>query len=235
MVARLAQVERLAAMGELAAGIAHEVNNPVNTIINCAQLVADGDDDPSLLDDIVQEGMRIATIVRDLLDFARDRSDERADVEIDQPIDRVLSLVSRRLERQGIRLVSEIEDGLPTIQGRSHQIQQVLLNLVLNARDAIVEAGAELGREGEIRVIAARRDDSVVVTVRDNGPGIAAGELEKIFEPFFSRRRGHDGTGLGLAVTRGIVEDHGGTIRARSEVGEFAEFEVRLPVSAHRH
>lgn len=230
MVARLAQVERLAAMGELAAGIAHEVNNPVNTIINCAQLIKDGDDDPARLDDVIQEGMRIATIVRDLLDFARDRSGDYEDIDVEQQVRRVLSLVERRIERQGIRLDAELDTSLPTVSGLGHQIQQVLLNLILNARDALVESTAAPDRPKHILVSATCSDGQVLLRVRDNGPGVAAEDRERIFEPFFSRRRVQEGTGLGLAVSRGIVEAHGGSITLRSEVGAFAEFEIALPV-----
>ncbi len=229
MVARLSQVERLAAMGELAAGVAHEVNNPVNTIINCAQLVKDGDDDPTLLDDIIQEGMRIAMIVRDLLDFAADRSDQFVPVSLADVTERVTKLVARRLERQGIHVEAEHEPDLPTVSGISHQIQQVLLNLVLNARDVLTE----VERDEPRIVVHVRRAEfegrpAVQLSVRDNGPGVAEADRERIFEPFVSKKKSN-GTGLGLAVSRGIVSDHGGTIELDSVLGEYAEFRITLP------
>ena len=227
--AKLAQTERLTAMGELAAGIAHEVNNPVNTIINCAQLVKDGDDDPRLLDDVIQEGMRIATTVRDLLNFARDHHDELVEVDVGASLNRALRLVSRRIERQGVTLAVDLAPNLPTVRARAHQIQQVLINLLLNARDALVEA-EDLEADGKRVQIRGYGDESdFVLEVWDNGPGIPAEILDSIFEPFYTRRRNSDGTGMGLAVTRGIIDEHGGTIAVHSEPGVETVFTVRLP------
>lgn len=232
MSLRLSQAERLAAVGELAAGVAHEVNNPVNTIINCAQLVRDGDDEPRLLEDIVHEGLRIASIVRDLLDFSRDHGDERAPTRIEDVVERTLSLVGRRIEKQGIRVEVDVEEGLPELSGRAQQLQQVLLNLLLNARDALV--ADERQQDKWIRVSAAvdpSGDGSVIaLRVRDNGPGVPTAVQERVFQPFFTTKRDTGGTGLGLSVSLGIVKAHDGILSVSSKSGEFCEFLVELPV-----
>lgn len=235
IAARLAHTERLAALGELAATVAHEVNNPVNTIINCAQLVKDGDDDPQLLQHITEEGVRIASIVRDLLDFARDRHDENSTVHVGDVVRRTLSLSQGRIEKHGIRLRVDLAPDLPALRARSQQLQQVLLNLLLNARDALVGDGRSSVQPGKEIAIRAEPAGNGVhrmirLSVRDNGPGIAPENLERVFQPFFTTKADRGGNGLGLAVSRGIVQEHGGTLTVRSEPGEFCEFIVELPV-----
>lgn len=231
LVARLAQAERLAAVGELAAGIAHEVNNPVNTIINCARLLADGDDDPQLTEDIMHEGMRIASIVRDLLDFSRDRREEHSATAIDEVVRRTVSLISRRLDRGGVHLQLDIPADLPPVRGRLQQLQQVLLNLLLNSRDALTADPRTHGKEIRVRArsVGAGSDAKVCLSVWDNGPGIEPHHLDKVFRPFFTTKAS-GGNGLGLAVSHGIVRDHHGTLTVSSVPGEFCEFVVTLPV-----
>lgn len=232
MSSRLAQAERLAAVGELAAGVAHEVNNPVNTIINCAQLIRDGDDDPVLTSDIIDEGMRIASIVRDLLDFARDHGEMHSPTRIQDVIERTLSLVSHRIERQGIKIETDIDSAVPMIKGRSQQLQQVFLNLLLNARDALAQDAREHVKRIRIWAEAQGAGEAAVVNVhvRDNGPGIEAQNRDRIFQPFFTTKRGKGGTGLGLAVSLGIVRSHHGELSVSSIPGEFTDFTVTLPV-----
>ena len=231
LVARLAQVERLAAVGELAAGIAHEVNNPVNTIINCARSLADGDEDPQLTEDIISEGMRIAAIVRDLLDFSRDRREEHSATAISEVVRRTVSLIARRLDRAGVRLTVDVPDDLPPVRGRLQQLQQVLLNLLLNSRDAVTADPRTRVKEVRVsaRTFGAPDNAKVCLSVWDNGPGIAPENLDKVFRPFFTTKA-TGGNGLGLAVSQGIVRDHLGTLSVSSVPGEFCEFIVTLPV-----
>ncbi len=228
LLERVAQVERLAAVGELAAGVAHEVNNPVNTIINCARLIKAGDPDAQLVDDIIDEGLRIAMIVRDLLDLSRHHDDDFAKVDLEQVVRRALSLLESRFKKEAIAVEVDVAANLASVHGRAHQIQQVLMNLLLNARDAL------LGSKSERKHVVALRlrnlgEDRVELRVRDNGVGIEEHDLERIFRPFYSKKLNDGGTGLGLAVSRGIIQAHGGSIAAHSRVGDYAEFVIVLP------
>lgn len=232
MAARLTQAERLAAVGELAAGIAHEINNPINTILNCAQLIQDGDEDPRLVEDIKHESMRIAGIVRDLLDFARDRREQHSPTHLQEVVRRTLSLVQRRIEKHGIQLETDVPGDLPQVKARSQQLQQVLLNLLLNARDALAEDPREHEKRIILRVDQTQRDGVSVlrVRVRDNGPGIRPEHRDRIFQPFFTTKRERGGNGLGLAVSLGIMRDHHGSLTVDSVPGEYCEFVMELPV-----
>ena len=227
---RLAQAGRLAAVGELAAGVAHEINNPVNTIINCAQLVRDGDDERKLLDDIVHEGLRIASIVRDLLDFSREPRDERSVTQIKDVVEHAVSLVGRRLEKQGIELEVDLADDLLPVFARGQQLEQVVLNLLLNARDALAELPRSDNKRIQVSAVNVSEPEArVVLRVRDNGPGIPQEAQARIFQPFFTTKRDRGGTGLGLSVSHGIVQAHEGVLRVSSKLAEFCEFTVELP------
>ncbi len=228
---RMAAAERLAAVGELAAGIAHEVNNPVNTIINCAQMIKEGDRAPELCEHVIQEGMRIAGFVRELLDTAADRDETFHAVDIREPIERALTLLAVRFRHAHIRFESDLPADLPRVRGRPRRLQQVFLNLFLNARDAL---RAVEGTDKWVRVAARRADDgsgAVEITVRDNGPGVPEHALARIFQPFYTTKKPGEGTGLGLAVSKSIVQDHGGTLVVRNVPGSGAEFVLRLPLA----
>ena len=233
MSAKLASAERLVAVGELAAGVAHEINNPVNTIINCAQLLADGDDDGSLSQDIIEEGRRIAAIVQGLLDFAKERDEEFNSVDISSLVERTLSLILRRIETDGIEISARFADDLPSVRARPHQIQQVLMNLFLNARDALLEKDTDEKMLIDLRGEVVRIDDGreyVQLIMHDNGIGIAAGEIDKIFQPFVTSKRDRGGSGLGLSVSLGIMQSHGGRLTAHSVPGLYTEMTMLLPV-----
>lgn len=226
MQMKLAQTERLAAVGELAAGIAHEVNNPINTIINCAQLILDDDEKDENSRIIIEEGQRIAEIVRDLLRFARDDRDTPQPTSIPEVVQRTLRLVGENLKRHGVGLVVTVPDDLVQVLARPQQIQQVLLNLVINAKDALIH----FQREGRRIEIAARGvDGGVELTVQDNGPGIPEHLGSRIFEPFVTTKRARGGTGLGLSISKSIVEGYNGTIGVTSVPGEGATFRIWLP------
>lgn len=228
---RMAAAERLAAVGELAAGIAHEVNNPINTIINCAQMIKEGDRAPELCDHVIQEGMRIASFVRELLDTAVDREEAFQATDVRDPIQRALTLLALRFRHAHIRFETDLPEGLPRVRAKPRRLQQVFLNLFLNARDAL----RSVERPDRCVHVEARRVDEspdlVEITVRDNGPGIPPHALARIFQPFYTTKKAGEGTGLGLAVSASIVHDHGGTLTARSEPDVGAEFVLRLPTA----
>lgn len=226
MQTKLAQAERLAAVGELAAGVAHEVNNPINTIINCAQLIADGDDARSNCEVIIEEGQRVAEIVRDLLQFARDDRAAAQATSLQEVVARTLRLVGENWKRHGIRLHIDLPDDLPSVLARPQQLQQVLLNLLINAKDALTEAGTA---DRRVEVTARRRDGVVQFSVQDNGPGVPAALADRVFEPFITTKRARGGTGLGLSISKSIVEGFGGSIALRSKTDAGAAFDVTLP------
>ncbi|MFY9342416.1 MAG: PAS domain S-box protein, partial [Planctomycetota bacterium] len=226
MQLKLAQSERLAAVGELAAGVAHEINNPINTVINCAQLIQDGDDARANCQVIQEEGARIADIVRDLLQFARDDRDRPQPTSLAEVIARTRRLLGENWQRHGIALQVDVRDDLPLVQARPHQLQQVLLNLLINAKDELLASE----RSPRCVSIAARAvDRGVEFAVRDNGPGVPAQLGDRIFEPFVTTKRGRGGTGLGLSISKSIVEGYGGTIALLNEPGVGATFRVWLP------
>jgi two-component system sensor kinase FixL len=230
---RMAAAERLAAVGEAAAGIAHEVNNPVNTIINCAQMIKDGDTAPELCDHVIQEGVRIAGFVRELMNVASDREEDYCRLDVREPLRRALALLAVRLRHAGIHVSVEAGDGLPQVRARPHRLQQVFLNVLLNALDALRDLPRRDKRvDVSTRAVAVDGKPFVAVTVRDNGPGVPEYARERVFQPFFTTKKPGEGTGLGLAVSSTIVRDHGGRIELRSEVGQFAEFTVWLPAAA---
>ncbi len=225
--AQLAQAERLAAVGELAAGVAHEINNPVNTMINCAQLIMDGDQPHEHGQIIIEEGGRIADIVTALLQFARDDRDEAQPTSLVEVTERTVRLVGENWRRHGIGLSVGVPDGLPQVHARPQRLQQVLLTLMTNAKDALLEAPGDAPREVSLRAVVA--GDGVRLTVSDTGPGIHPGVRDKLFEPFVTTKRARGGTGLGLAISRSIVEGYGGTLELTSAPGEGTTFEVWLP------
>ena len=228
MQTKLAQAERLAAVGELAAGVAHEVNNPINTIINCAQLIDDGDDARSNCRVIIEEGQRVAEIVRDLLQFARDDRDNPQPTSLADAAARSLRLIGENLKRHGIAVRVSIPDDLPPVLARPQQMQQVLLNLLINAKDALLQEPRE---DRRIELSARTIDDGVQVTVQDNGPGIPGALGDRVFEPFVTTKRARGGTGLGLSISKSIVEGYGGRITVESRPGEGATFRIWLPLA----
>ncbi len=230
MQTKLTQAERLAAVGELAAGVAHEINNPINTVINCAQLIQDGDDATSNCQVIIEEGKRIADIVGDLLQFARDDRDAPQPTSIPEVVQRTLRLVGENWKRHGLRLQIDIADDLPQVLARPQRLQQVLLNLLINAKDALLSVERDV-RSVWLSAIAEK--GGIRTTVRDNGPGLPGQLGLRVFEPFVTTKRARGGTGLGLSISKSIVEGYGGTLEVESTPGQGASFHVWLPVAPH--
>jgi PAS domain S-box-containing protein len=238
MQQQLYQTAKLASLGELAAGVAHEINNPLTGVINFAQLLKDeeasrSDFESRMLEGIIDEGGRIAAIVRGLLTFARHDDNRRSLVSLAEAVGTSLALFGRQFDKDGIGVETDLPEDLPHVYADGSRLRQVVVNMVSNAYHSLKEKGSEGGREKLLR-ISARRVESlgrtlVRVEFYDNGVGIRREDLERVFDPFFTTRRDTGGTGLGLSISFGIVREHGGTIRAESERGEFARFIVELP------
>lgn len=229
---RLRQAEKLSALGELVSGVAHELNNPLTVIRGYAQLLLGRDDAVGAsreLQAITEHAERAARIVQELLTFARERPPAREAVDLNAVLQSVLDLRERQMLASGIRVVRHLAPSLPMLQGDPYQLQQVFLNILTNAEQAL----AESGHEGLVEV-STRLDDEgyVVAAIRDNGPGIPAAVADRIFDPFFTTKADRQGTGLGLSICYGIVNAHGGRIWADSTPGQGATFFVALPVSA---
>lgn len=228
---------QLASVGELAAGVAHEINNPINGIINYAQILLDeavaDRKQIGILDRIIKEGERVSDIVRNLLSFARQHDEEVEDVDFRMVLDSSLSLVKHQLQKDGIILIVEVPGDLPKIRVNPQQLQQVILNLLSNARHALNQRypGRDPGKKLAILGRAVRLDEKwfVRATFTDFGAGIPKEIIGKIFDPFFSSKEPGEGTGLGLSISHGIIKDFQGHLRVESKEGEFTVMTVDLP------
>ena len=238
--AQLRQQQRLESIGTLASGVAHEINNPIQGIMNYADLIHAKSGDRPLVEDfaleITHESQRVAKIVRNLLAFSRqDVGEEPEPVDLAEVVESSLALARSVL--RGDHIAVEFDPGpkLPRVLCRPQQIQQVVMNLVTNARDALRQtyAGYDERKRVAIRVEPAPRSDRVRVSVRDWGPGIPADVLPRIFDPFFTTKGRDQGTGLGLAVSHGIIRDHGGELTVGTEAGEGTCVAFELPVIEH--
>ncbi|MGN6798237.1 MAG: ATP-binding protein [Gaiellaceae bacterium] len=225
---QLMQSGKLTAIGELAAGVAHEINNPLFAILGLTEFLlkesVEGSRAHQRLELIRATGLEIKDIVRALLDFAGENTEERHLVSIDDVVRSTVELVRRTNAHKGVELVDRYDSGDALVLASPNQLKQIFLNLIANARQAM-----PLG--GTVYVEVARLGRNALVTVADEGPGIEPSALSRIFEPFFTTKRDLGGTGLGLSVSLGIAESHGGTLIASSELGAGARFEVRLPLA----
>jgi len=229
---RAQHTEKMAALGQLAAGIAHEINNPLGVILCHADLAAGELDDPEQLrrdlETIARHAAACQRIVGDLLQFARSSSGRKEPVAVAELLQETAAMVGRQLEKEGIRLHLSLDEPLPDVALDRDRMKQVLLNLVINAAQAMGKRG------GAIEISARRQGESVTIEVADDGPGIDPAILDRIFEPFFSTKAPGEGTGLGLSVSYGIVRDHGGAINAANRPDGGAVFTVTLPLEGGR-
>jgi signal transduction histidine kinase len=230
---QLLQTEKLAAMGSLLAGVAHELNNPLAVVLGRADLLAQqlaGSPLQSRAELIAEAAERCARIVRNFLALARQRSPERQAVQLNQIIQEAVELVAYPLRVDDVEVRLELAPSLPVLWADPHQLHQVLVNLITNAHQAMRQAPPPR------RLTLATRAESaagrVVLRVADTGPGIPAEVRPRIFEPFFTTKPPAQGTGLGLSICQGIIEGHGGSIRVESPPGEGAVFVIELPVEA---
>ena len=223
--------EKLASIGRLAAGVAHEINNPLGGILNCLYNLRKGALSPGRQEEYrlsMEEGVRrVQKIVRQLLDFSQQHVPEFALTDINQVVNQVLALTTHLFATKRILLETGFGQGLPTIMVDRHMIEQVLMNLVLNAVQAMTDGGT-------LTIRTSVAEGVCLIEVRDTGSGIPPAILPRIFDPFFTTNREGEGTGLGLSVSLGIVERHGGRILVDSEVGKGTTFTLCLPVSRER-
>ncbi|OQX20682.1 MAG: hypothetical protein BWK76_00535 [Desulfobulbaceae bacterium A2] len=227
---------QLASIGELAAGVAHEINNPVNGIINYAQLLLDELHDPAqkdMLQRVIQEGERVAGIVRNLLAFSRQHDEEVAHVDVRAVLDDALALIGHQLRKDCIILKKCTPTPLPVVYVNAKHLQQVFLNLLSNARHAlnVRHVGCNPGKVLQLacQTTLFRGRPYVEVQISDGGTGIAASTIDQIFEPFFTTKKSGEGTGLGLSVSKKIIESFDGYIFVESIFGEGTTFSVLLP------
>ncbi len=237
--AQVIHASKLASIGELAAGVSHEINNPINSIMNCADILIK-DTDPNSRQNqfarlIQSEAMRITNIVKNLLTFSRQDSEVRRPTDWREIVDAVLSMSRKKFSKSNVTLHIEIPDDLPQLCCSSEQMQQVVMNLMINALHALDEKYPESHEDKILRVTACRIDSDGVggvrLTVEDHGTGIAPVHRDRLFDPFFTTKGRDKGTGLGLSVSDGIVRNHGGIIRVESELGEYTRFHVDLPLT----
>ena len=228
---RLIQAAKLAAVGEMAAGIAHELNNPLTSVTGFAELALEEiPEDSEMHKDIeivLREALRARSVVRRLLDFSRQSESMRARVSLNEIIEDVVALSKHLLHTSGVRLNLDLEVNLPWVLVDANQMKQVLLNLVHNALQAMPSGG---DMKILTETVSRNNRDWVVVSVMDTGIGIPQSELARIFEPFYTTKGSQGGTGLGLSVTYGIVTDHGGQIDVESLPGRGSKFTVWLPL-----
>jgi two-component system NtrC family sensor kinase len=229
--AKLMHAEKMAAVGQLVSGVAHEVNNPLTAILGFADLLMENPELPDSvrrdLRVILQEAQRTKQIVQNLLSFARQMPPQRAAVQLNSILHRTVQLRAYDFNSHGVEVSEHYDESLPQVVGDSQQLQQVFLNILNNAYDAVRESG----RPPRIEILTATRGNHVEVWFRDNGHGIT--HADRIFDPFFTTKEIGKGTGLGLSICYGILREHGGEILCHNNPdGGGATFIVRLPVAS---
>ena len=236
--AAIMRAEQLAALGELAAGVAHEINNPINGIINYAQILVNKTEEGDYVHDIaarlIKEGDRIARIVEGLLSFARRRHEDKTVVSIDEILSDSMALTAAQLRSDNIIVKTDLPDDLPEITAQAHEIEQVFVNIISNARHALNEKFPD-SHEDKILEVTAETTSSygrpyIRVLFKDNGHGIPAAVIDKVMNPFFSTKTEGKRTGLGLSISHSIVEEHGGRLSLESEEGRYTKVMVELPI-----
>ena len=224
----LVQSEKMAAVGTLSAGLAHEVKNPLSAVLGYAQLSKRKLGQPEALlkhlDTIEAETRRCNEIIGNLMQFSRQEKGELTQISVNEVVEKSMAIVDHQLGLKSVEIESELADGLPDISGNANQLQQVIMNLMINAQQAMGEEG------GTVSLATLIENDSLLITVSDTGPGIEPDVAAKVFEPFYTTKPAGQGTGLGLSVTYGIIQDHGGDISVKRSDSGGAKFVVKLPL-----
>jgi signal transduction histidine kinase len=235
---KIQQTAKLVSLGELAAGVAHEINNPMTGIINYAQILYERaprtEEKQLLLEGILRESERVTKIVHNLLTFARQQPQEQGWASLNEILDSSLHLLELRLQGDGVNVILEIPPNLPPLKCRSQQIQQVFINLLTNAHYALNEKYSGHHQNKELKIAASLVQcygrQFMRIEFYDAGIGIAPENLPKIFEPFFTTKGRSEGTGLGLSISYGIIKEHQGDIFVESRLGDHTTFVIELPV-----
>ena len=221
--------DRLASIGQLVSGVAHELNNPLQSVIGFSELLLQSELPKEVAEDVKiinSEAQRTSKIVKNLLVFARQQPEEKRPVDISQPIRTVLNIREHEQSVSNIHVNTQFAENLPEVMGNTSQLQQVFFNIVINAEFAMLESH----RSGTLTIKTERQGDYVEVSLSDDGPGIPPENMSRLFSPFFTTKEVGQGTGLGLSICQGIVTEHGGSLRAENNPGGGATFIVKLPV-----
>jgi PAS domain S-box-containing protein len=220
---------RLASVGEMAAGIAHEINNPLTGVIGFSDMLLERElpqDMKEQVEIIADGSRRVADIVKRLLTFARQHKPVKAMVNINELIENTLNMRNYVLKTNNIDVITQFDTSLPLITIDPGQIQQVFLNLIINAEYAMKKSG----QPGELKIATSMKNDKLLISFADNGPGISPENIKKLFQPFFTTKPVGEGTGLGLSLSRAIITEHGGTLSVESELNKGAKFTIELPI-----
>ena len=232
----------MATVGEMATGVAHELNQPLNVLrLGCDYLVKKArigqalslEDLRNVTKEFTASIERASRIINHLREFGRKSDETMSPLDINMPVQSVFTLLGNQLSARDIRCDLDLEEHLPPILGDANRLEQVFINLVLNARDAMLAEEKNIASEGRTKVITIRsglENQRVLVTVADTGPGVPESLKLKVFEPFFTTKESGEGTGLGLSISYGIVKEHGGTIEVQSGPDGGALFRVSFPV-----
>jgi two-component system, NtrC family, sensor kinase len=229
--AKLVHAEKMAALGQLVSGVAHEVNNPLSGIVGFTDLLLENPETPEFarenLGIILQEAERTRLIVQNMLRFAREMPPQRELVQVNGVLQQTIKLRSYGMSNRNVEILERLAGNLPVVVADPHQLEQVFLNILNNAFDAVEQSG----RPGRIEVETLARAENVEIHIRDNGPGIS--NPDRIFEPFFTTKPVGKGTGLGLSICYGIIQAHDGEIQCRNNADSLGcTFLIRLPAAA---
>ena len=228
MEGQMSRTEKLTSLGLLAAGVAHEVNTPLAVISNYIQMLAkqmpEGDPRQAIIEKIVKQTFRASEIVNNLLNFSRIGATEFGEVDVNRLVEETLSLVAHPMKTSRVQIVKQLGESLPPVLGSANKLQQVFLNLFLNAKDAMPGGGM-------LEVRTAARNGSVEIEIADTGAGISREDIHRIFDPFFTTKSSGRGTGLGLSVSYGIIKEHSGKIDVRSTPGKGTSFHLEFPAA----